>query len=250
MARLRGKIIGAGLGWAFGGPLGALLGGIIGNQFDTAADREGRGFQQGQVPPHAQQQQAGAFVVALLALFAQVSRADGQVTKQEVLHVKQWLVAKFGAGEASDMMQMYRKILQQEYDLASVTAQIKSNMDYYSRLELTRLLVEIAQSDNALHPSEIRVITQIAGHLGISTADLKSLFGVAGSTASSHNEYEVLGLSAGASDAEVKSRYRELVKKYHPDRVSHLGDEFAQLAQEKFVKLQTAWETISKERGI
>jgi len=250
MARLRGKIIGAGLGWAFGGPLGALFGGIIGNQFDTAADREGRAFQQGQVPPHTQQQQGGAFAVALLALFAEVSRADGQVTKQEVLHVKQWLIKRFGASEASDMMQMYREILQQEYDLGAITAQIKSNMDYYSRLELTRLLVEIAKSDNSLHPSEIRVITQIAGHLGISAADLKSLFGVASSTARSQNEYEVLGISPTATDADVKSRYRELVKKYHPDRVSHLGEEFAQLAKEKFVKLQSAWETIRKERGI
>ena len=79
---------------------------------------------------------------------------------------------------------------------------------------------------------------------------MKSLFGVARSTARSHNEYEVLGLSSSASDDEVKSRYRELVKKYHPDRVSHLGEEFAQLAKEKFVKLQSAWETIRKERGI
>ena len=249
MARLRGKIIGAGLGWAFGGPLGALLGGIIGNQFDTVADSRQRGYQ-GQIPPQAQPQ-GGAFAAALLALFAHVSRADGQVTKQEVLHVKQWLIKRFGASEAADMMQMYREILQQQFDIAAVTSQIRSNMDYYSRLELTRLLVEIAQSDNIIHPSEIKAITQVAAGLGISPVDLKSIFGVAASAAGvSHNEYEVLGLAESATDDEVKSRYRELVKKYHPDRVSHLGEEFAQLAKEKFVKLQSAWETIRKERGI
>lgn len=247
MTKIRGKIIGAGLGWAFGGPLGALLGGIIGNQFDTVAENRERGFRK-QVPPHTQQ--GGAFAAALLALFAHVSRVDGQVTKQEVLHVKQWLIRRFGAGEAADMMQMYREILQQQFDIAAITAQIKSNMDYYSRLELTRLLVEIAKSDNALHPAEIKAITQIASGLGISAADLKSLFGVTGTARAAQNEYEVLGLPPSSSDEEVKRRYRELVKKYHPDRVSHLGEEFAKLAQEKFVTLQGAWEIIRKERGI
>ncbi len=248
MAKWRGKIIGAGLGWAIGGPLGALLGGFIGNQFDTVANVRERGYQTRMPPPG--QAQGGAFAAALLALFAHVSRADGQVTKQEVLHVKQWLVNRFGTSEAADMMQMYREILQQQFDIAAITTQIRNNLDYYSRLELTRLLVEIAKADNTLHPSEIKAITQIAGGLGISAADLKSLFGVSGTAAASHQEYEVLGVPPGASDDEVKGRYRELVKKYHPDRVSHLGEEFTQLAKEKFVKLQSAWETIRKERGI
>ena len=39
------------------------------------------------------------------------------------------------------------------------------------------------------------------------------------------NPYEVLGVSYGATDAEVTKAYRKLVKKYHPDL--HPGDEEA-----------------------
>jgi DnaJ like chaperone protein len=47
----------------------------------------------------------------------------------------------------------------------------------------------------------------------------------------------------------VRSAYRTLVKKYHPDRVQHLGDEFYQLAQQKFIAIQTSYERICSSRG-
>jgi DnaJ like chaperone protein len=47
---------------------------------------------------------------------------------------------------------------------------------------------------------------------------------------------------------DVKKSYRLLSKKYHPDRVSHLGDEFAKLASEKFQIINKAYEEIKKEK--
>ena len=59
--------------------------------------------------------------------------------------------------------------------------------------------------------------------------------------------YEILGLARGATDEEIKHAYRELAKKYHPDKVSHLGDEFRDLANMKFKEIQRAYqELISK----
>ena len=57
--------------------------------------------------------------------------------------------------------------------------------------------------------------------------------------------YEVLGVSKGANQEEIRGAYRELAQRYHPDRVLHLGEEFQQLAKEKFQDIQQAYETLS-----
>lgn len=64
------------------------------------------------------------------------------------------------------------------------------------------------------------------------------------------NPYEILGISKNSSDEEVKKAYKELVSKYHPDKVEHLGDDFKKIAHEKFVEIKNAYEEIKKLRGM
>jgi DnaJ like chaperone protein len=59
--------------------------------------------------------------------------------------------------------------------------------------------------------------------------------------------YQVLGIDPKASPAEIKKAYRELVNKYHPDKLEHLGDEFKQLAEMRFKDIQKAYEELSKK---
>jgi DnaJ-class molecular chaperone len=56
----------------------------------------------------------------------------------------------------------------------------------------------------------------------------------------------VLGVAANASPEEIKSAYRGLANKYHPDKVSHLGAEFRALAHEKFKEIQAAYQELAK----
>jgi curved DNA-binding protein CbpA len=58
--------------------------------------------------------------------------------------------------------------------------------------------------------------------------------------------YKVLGVSPSATDAEVKTAYRNLAKKYHPDR--YKGHELEDLAGEKIKQINEAYDTITKER--
>lgn len=60
------------------------------------------------------------------------------------------------------------------------------------------------------------------------------------------NPYDVLGVSPGASDEEVKKAYRDLTRKYHPD--ANINNPLADLAEEKFKEVQEAYDTIMRER--
>ena len=42
-----------------------------------------------------------------------------------------------------------------------------------------------------------------------------------------------MGVNLGASRDQIKDAYRKLMQKYHPDQVSHLGEEFQAMANEK-----------------
>jgi len=56
--------------------------------------------------------------------------------------------------------------------------------------------------------------------------------------------YEILGINPGASKKEINLAYKEAIKKYHPDKLSHLGEEFSDLANEKFLAIQKAYDTL------
>ena len=62
--------------------------------------------------------------------------------------------------------------------------------------------------------------------------------------------YAVLEISQSATDDEVKAAYRRMAMKNHPDKVAALGPDVQKAAEEKFRKIQEAYETIKKQRGI
>ena len=60
------------------------------------------------------------------------------------------------------------------------------------------------------------------------------------------NPYQVLGVSPGASDEEIKKAYRALSRKYHPD--ANINNPNKAQAEEKFKEVQQAYDQIMKEK--
>lgn len=59
--------------------------------------------------------------------------------------------------------------------------------------------------------------------------------------------YDILGILPNASKNEIQAAYKEAVKKYHPDKLSHLGEEFSNLANKKFLEIQNAYDTLMQK---
>ena len=65
----------------------------------------------------------------------------------------------------------------------------------------------------------------------------------------SKDPYEVLQISKGASREEIRTAYKQLAGKYHPDKVLHLGEEFQHLAEARFKEIQAAYQELSADDG-
>jgi DnaJ like chaperone protein len=236
-----GKWLGGGLGWALGGPIGGLIGFALG----AVLDDSGTAVKATNAKYHTQR---GDFSASLIILVAAVMKADGRVMKAELEYVKAFFVKHFGVEVTKDQMLLLRDILEKEIPLYDVCNQIKHNMEYASRLQLIHFLFGVSMADGQVHDSEVKVIEQIASFLNINMADFNSLKAMF--YADTDSDYKILEIHNSASDEEVKKAYKKMAVKFHPDKVSHLGEEYQQDAKEKFQKVQQAYENIKKQRGI
>ena len=237
-----GKWIGGGLGFVMGGPLGAVLGFLVGSMVDNTT------IQTSTYTTSPQRTAPGDFGMSLLVLVAAMMKADGKVVKSELDYVKRFFVQQFGQSSAKEALIMLKDILEQDIPVRDVCVQISRNMDYSSRLQLLHLLFNISLADGAINSSEIDTIEKISGYLGIASSDYVSIRNMF--VPETDSSYKILEIEPAATDEEVKKAYRRMAMKYHPDKVSHLGDEFRKTADEKFKSVNEAYEKIKKERNM
>ncbi|MFB9055494.1 TerB family tellurite resistance protein [Mariniflexile ostreae] len=254
------KWIGGAIGWSFGGPIGAIIGLAIGSMVDAFSDGKnnpflGEGEQtRGPRRPHYGSQssprtQSGDFEVSLLILSSIVIKADGIQDQRELDFVRNQFVSMYGKERANQAFRLFKNINNQNnIPIKQVCLQIKTMMDHPSRLQLMHFLFGIAKADGMVTDNEERQIHSISGFLGISQRDYESIKAMFYN--SSDNAYKILEINKGATAEEVKKAYRTMAKKYHPDKVIHLGEAHRKGAEEKFRQVQTAYEQIQKEQGF
>lgn len=241
-----GKWIGGGLGFIFGGgPLGALAGFALGSlldESDTIFDN--------QTPSSDAQALTtqGDYLFSLLVLVTAVLKADGKILKSELDYVKEFLRRNFGDEGARQALRILHDLSTQNIPVTEVCLQIKQYMDYSSRLQLIHFLFGIAAADGLVHPSELSLVQQIALTLGISRNDYNSIEAMF--VPKTDWAYDVLEIKNVATEEEIKKAYRKMAVKYHPDKVSYLGEDVQKAANEKFQKLNEAYQVICKERNI
>ncbi len=235
-----GKWIGGGLGWVMGGPIGAIMGFALGSMLDATVVSSS--------PGRKPLTQPGDFIVSLILLSAAVMRADGKLLKSELNYIRDFFTAQFGRDKIGEIMMILKKVLKQDIPLDSVCGQIAQYMHYPERLQLLHFLIGIARADGKISQSEEVLIKRIAHLLGIRENDFSSIHAMF--SKDTESEYQVLGIKPDATDEQLKNAYRKMARKYHPDKVSHLGEDIKSAATKKFQEVQSAYNKIKKERGI
>jgi DnaJ like chaperone protein len=230
-----GKIAGAGVGLAVGGPLGALVGAVAGHLvIDRAlADNE------------------VVFTVALIALSAKMAKADGQVTESEIRAFEE--VLQVPDAERANVKRVY-KIAQQ--DVAGFQAYAEQVAGIYRGKpavleDVLDALFHIAKADQVVHPAEIEYLRIVADIFGFSEVEFARI-------RASHlgtdrtDPYLVLGITPGISNDDLKKAYHRLVRENHPDTLIARGvpKEFVSIANEKVATINVAYEKIMRQRGL
>lgn len=249
------KWLGAGLGFTFGGPIGAIIGYALGSMIDGVSIQDFTKEQESYNQEHkdsdhyrVKQSTSGDFEISLLILASVVIKSDGKVDQVELDYVREHFVNLYGQDRANRAFKLFNGIIKKEVSTRQVCIQIREHMSHSSRLQLIHFLFGIAKADGMVTPSEEEVIQKIAGYLYINPSDYGSI------KAMFYNEadasYKILEINKNVTDDDVKKAYRKMAKKYHPDRLHDIGEEHKKVAKEKFQSIQKAYESIKKERGI
>jgi DnaJ like chaperone protein len=234
-----GKLGGAGLGLALGGPIGALLGGVAGHML---IDREGAPF--GKPPRDV------LFTMGLVALAAKMAKADGVVVDVEVRAFEQ--IIEVPEGEHNRVQSLFELAMQTSDGFEAYARQIgEAFKDEPALLEdVIDGLFHIAKADEAVHEAEYAYVRDVATIFAFSQTDFERI--AARHVSRTDDPYFILKADRSMSDDELKRHYRKLVAENHPDReiARGLPPEAIRIATERVAVINAAWERIAAERNL
>ena len=233
-----GSLIGGFVGFSFAGPIGALIGSMIGGRISSARRS---GFQQS----FAQSQQV--FAIALVILAAKLSKADGYVSKEELVAVKQKL--KIPEHEIDQVGKIFNKAKEDSLGYepyAQQIAQIYRNQPAVLD-EVINILFYVAEADGNVSNSELIMIRNIANIFNLNDSQFD---GIKESRKSSDklNPYVVLGCDPSDDFVTIRKKYLKLSKEHHPDVLVSKGvpKEVIEESKKKMRAINSAYDKIEK----
>jgi len=223
---------------------GALLGFFIGGMIDQFNGSNRTVFQ-----TRFSANPSGSLQLNLLALAATVIKADGVVKGEELQFVRNFFISNYGSQQSSEIFETFNEQIKKEVqNIAELARVFVDRTPYETRLQVLHFLFGVANADGNVAQSELDKISQIAVALGIRSSSFESIKAMFFQNTDS--AYKILEIPTTASDMEVKQAYRQMAKKYHPDKLQSQDSALVKGAQEKFQEVQKAYESIQKERGL
>ena len=232
-----GSLIGGMIGFSLGGPFGMLLGSLIGGKISRAKVSINNSF--------AQPQQI--FALSLIVLSAKLSKADGQVSKEELIAVKDKL--KIPENEIDQVGKIFNKAKNESTGYKPYAEQIaqiyKGNLNVLE--EVINILFYIAEADGNTSQAELVMIEDIAKIFGLNESQFNSLK-ESRKSSDKLNPYIVLESNPDDSLTEIRKRYIKLSKEHHPDLLLSKGvpPEVIEESKKKMRSINSAWDQVQK----
>ena len=207
----------------------------------------------------------------LVSLLAKVARSDGRVSELEARLITQVLddlsQKVSGVSGVREYLKEVYNSQKENVDNAYETARNYKrafNLNYDTCVARLTFFLNLAYIDGEFNKSEQDVIRNIAYGFGIDKETLDEIifkfdsfygsrFGVDHDEMSQENDaFEVLGLSKNASLDEVKARYKELVRQYHPDILMGRGEskEVIERSTKKLQEINEAYGRLKEKFGV
>jgi DnaJ like chaperone protein len=263
-----GKIIGAALGMAVGGPVGAALGLMVGHQFDTG---DARGAA---VPgPDSAARVHALYFPAVFRVMGHVAKADGRVSEQEISAARGVMAAlRLNAEQVRLAIVYFGEGKQPDFALDAELAELRPLLRAYPQLAQFFIEIQLQASlaGNGLGARPRARLLRTANSLGLTSDDfgrLEALMrwrmgggaGAGAGAAHGPNEadrlrqaYALLETAAGASDEQVVKAYRRQMSRNHPDKLQANGlpESMLERAKERTQQIQAAYELVRAARGM
>ena len=235
-----GSLIGGMVGFSLGGPFGMLLGSLIGGKISRARSGNLSGF-----GTFAQKQQI--FALSLIVLSAKLSKADGQVSREELVSVKEKL--KIPENEIDQVGKIFNKAKEESTGYEPYARQITQIYGNNPNVleEVINILFYIAEADGNVSESELRMIEHISQIFGLNTSQFNSIK-ESRKTSDKLNPYIVLESKPDEDIQAIRKKYLKLSKEHHPDLLISKGvpTEIIEESKKKMRAINLAWDQIQK----
>ena len=207
----------------------------------------------------------------LVSLLAKVAKSDGRVSELEARLITQVLddlsQKVSGVSGVREYLKEVYNSQKENVDNAYETARNYKrsfNLNYDTCVARLTFFLNLAYIDGEFNKSEQDIIRNIAYGFGIDKETLDEIifkfdsfygsrFGADHDEISQENDaFEVLGLSKNASLDEVKARYKELVRQYHPDILMGRGEskEVIERSTKKLQEINEAYGRLKEKFGV
>ncbi len=255
---LGGTVLGGLIGGFVAGPIGAIIGAGVGAY--ATRDRENAGQTANPYANSCSGVADDAHLVALFRSLGKMAKADGIVSQDEADFAKsvlndlalppeqrQRMIAAFADGKNTSV------------PFRQIAAEVAASFQPAAYPDIMRVYCMMALASGAVSPEEQFLLQEAESCFrlnGYSARFFSSNRNTPPRRQQNNNEleeaYKTLEISASATDAEVKKAWRKKAMEFHPDKIQGKGlpEAFINFANEETRRINAAYDTICKARGI
>ena len=240
-----GKVLGGTAGFALGGPIGAIIGVMVGG---SLTKRQSSIFSRKTI---TNEQKKNIFALSVIILSAKIAKADGEVTKDEILAFKEKF--KIPNSEMSQVGKIFNEAKKNTFGYKKIADQVGELFSDNQIIleELLNNLFYIAESDGIISLNEIDLLKSISQSFHLSENDFQRIFHTRLENKKS-DPYKILDVNRDNTDSEIRKKWIMLNKEHHPDNLIAKGmpQEFIDQANDELSSINFAYDKIKELRGI